>query len=198
VSTPSSAGSAASDRDRFSDHDKTIIEQAQHLAEVTGSAAVRAYFGTTTVSYADAAHAYAEALGRATWVIGELLAIVERLADAGVGVPTDREWDEPLARSQSRSGAQAGVIRCSPAMAPGDVMRTRPCAYEITFTGRAGDTLRAAFDDCTVTLGPGTTTLCAQLPEPAALSGLVQRINGLGLELVDLHLVAPEPGAGSV
>ena len=64
--------------------------------------------------------------------------------------------------------------------------------YEITFTGRAGDTLCAAFDDCTVTLGPGTTTLRAELPDQAALWGLVQRITGLGLEVVGLHLLAPD------
>jgi hypothetical protein len=64
--------------------------------------------------------------------------------------------------------------------------------YEITFTGRAGHVLRAAFDDCTVIVGPGTTTLRAQLPDQAALWGLVQRIISLGLEVVDLHLVAPE------
>jgi hypothetical protein len=196
VSTPSSAGSSARDRDQLSDDDKSILGQARQLAGVSGPAAVRAYFGTTVVSNADAAYAYAEALGRATWVIAKLLAIIERLAGAGVTV--DNDWDELLARSQSGSGAQARVIRASPAMAPRGVMRTRPCAYEITFTGRAGDTLRAAFDDCTVTLGPDTTTLCAQLPEPAALWGLVERITDLGLELVDLHLVAPEPGAGSV
>jgi hypothetical protein len=67
----------------------------------------------------------------------------------------------------------------------------RPRIYEITFIGRAGDTLRAAFDDCTVTLGSSTTTLRAQLPDQAALAGLLQRIIGLGLELVDLHLVIP-------
>ena len=71
--------------------------------------------------------------------------------------------------------------------------RARPArTYEITFAGRAGDTLRAAFDDCTVTLGPGTTTLRAELPDQAALWGLVQRITGLGLELVYLRLLAPE------
>jgi hypothetical protein len=67
-----------------------------------------------------------------------------------------------------------------------------PRTYEITFTGRAGDTLRTAFDDCMVTLGPGTTTLRAQLPDQAALWALVQRITALGLELVDLHLLAPD------
>ena len=53
--------------------------------------------------------------------------------------------------------------------------------YEITFTGQAGSTLRAEFDDCQVTVGPGTTTLRAELPDQAALSGLVLRITGLGL-----------------
>lgn len=67
----------------------------------------------------------------------------------------------------------------------------RPEMYEITFTGRADNTLRAQFDDCNVTTGPDTTTLRAELSDPAALSGLVQRIAGLGLEVIDLHRVTP-------
>ncbi len=65
--------------------------------------------------------------------------------------------------------------------------------YEITFTGQAGSTLRAEFDDCEVTVGPGITTLRAELPDQAALSGLVLRITGLGLRVIDMHLVAPPP-----
>lgn len=69
--------------------------------------------------------------------------------------------------------------------------------YEITFTGQAGTTLRAEFDDCQVTVGPDTTTLRADLPDQVALCGLVQRITGLGLDIVHLHLItpasAPEP-----
>ena len=65
--------------------------------------------------------------------------------------------------------------------------------YEITFTGRAGSTLRAEFDDCEVTVGPGITILRADLPDQAALSGLVLRITGLGLKVIDMHLVAPPP-----
>jgi hypothetical protein len=63
--------------------------------------------------------------------------------------------------------------------------------YEITFAGRAGHTLRAEFDDCEVIAGPGTTTLRAELPDQAALAGLIVRITGLGLALIDMHLVAP-------
>ena len=70
----------------------------------------------------------------------------------------------------------------------------RQQTYEITFTGEAGTTLRAEFDDCEVTVGPGTTTLRAELPDQGALSGLVQRITGLGLEVIHMHLVAPPPG----
>ena len=66
--------------------------------------------------------------------------------------------------------------------------------YEVTFLGRAGTTLRAEFDDCEVTVGPGTTTLRAELPDRAALSGLIERINGLGLDVIDVSLVAPPPG----
>jgi hypothetical protein len=74
------------------------------------------------------------------------------------------------------------------------VTLVRPQIYEITFTGQAGTALRAEFDDCEVTVGPGTTTLRAELPDQGALSGLVQRITGLGLEVIHMHLVAPPPG----
>ena len=66
----------------------------------------------------------------------------------------------------------------------------RSQTYEITFSGQAGATLRAEFDDCEVTIGPGTTTLRAELPDQAALTGLVQRITGLNLEIIVVRLVA--------
>jgi hypothetical protein len=71
----------------------------------------------------------------------------------------------------------------------------RPQTYEITFAGQAGSTLRAEFDDCEVTVGPDTTTLRAELPDQPALSGLVMRITGLGLEVIDMHVVT-SPGEG--
>ncbi len=65
--------------------------------------------------------------------------------------------------------------------------------FEITFLGEAGTTLSAEFDDSEVTLGPGTTTLRAELPDRGALSGLMERINSLGLDVIDVSLVAPPP-----
>jgi hypothetical protein len=69
----------------------------------------------------------------------------------------------------------------------------RAQTYEITFTGQAGSTLRAEFDDCEVTVGPGTTTLRVELADQAALSRLMQRITGLGLQVVHVRLVALPP-----
>ncbi|HEY7015425.1 MAG TPA: hypothetical protein VH480_21855 [Streptosporangiaceae bacterium] len=66
--------------------------------------------------------------------------------------------------------------------------------YEITFTGQAGSAIQAEFEDCEVTLGPGTTTLRAHLPDQAALTGLMERITSLGLEVIHMYVVAPPSG----
>ena len=56
--------------------------------------------------------------------------------------------------------------------------------YELTFTGRAGSTARAEFEDCEVIVGPQTTTLRAELPDQSALAGLIERLLALHCELV--------------
>ena len=63
--------------------------------------------------------------------------------------------------------------------------------YEITFTGQAGPAVGAEFDDCEVILGAGTTTLRADLPDQCALSGLIQRVLSLRLEITQVYLVTP-------
>jgi hypothetical protein len=63
--------------------------------------------------------------------------------------------------------------------------------YEITFAGEAGTALRAEFDDCEVSVGPGTTTLHLELADQGALHGVIQRIADCGLELIDVSVVAP-------
>jgi hypothetical protein len=70
----------------------------------------------------------------------------------------------------------------------------RPASiYEITFAGEAGNTLRAAFDDCKIITGSGLTTLRAELPDQAAFYGLMERIRDFGLEVIELHRVADPP-----
>jgi hypothetical protein len=66
--------------------------------------------------------------------------------------------------------------------------------YEITFAGQAGTALCAEFDDCDVSVGSGTTTLRAEIPDQGALQGLLQRITSLGLDLLDVSLTAPGGG----
>ena len=76
-----------------------------------------------------------------------------------------------------------------------DATPVQSCTYEITFAGEAGDGLRAEFDDCEITTGRDSTTLRADLPDQAALAGLVLRITSLRLKVTHLCLVAPPPGS---
>lgn len=62
--------------------------------------------------------------------------------------------------------------------------------YEITFAGQAGSVLRAEFDDCEVSIGMDLTTLRVELPDQAALWGVLERMMEFGLQLVELRLVA--------
>jgi hypothetical protein len=67
----------------------------------------------------------------------------------------------------------------------------QPRTFEITFTGQAGPVVRAEFDDCEVNVGPDRTTLRAEQLDQGALHGLLQRITGLGLELIEVRVAPP-------
>jgi hypothetical protein len=66
--------------------------------------------------------------------------------------------------------------------------------YELSFKGAASDTLASAFEGCEVTTDRGVTTVRSGVPDQAALQGLIARINALGLELLDVHLIAESRG----
>jgi len=87
--------------------------------------------------------------------------------------------------------AKDACITCNQRTARHNPVRSQ--TYEITFLGQAGSTLSAEFDDCEITVGPGTTTLRADLPDQGALSGLMARISSLGLKVIDVSLVALPP-----
>jgi hypothetical protein len=72
-----------------------------------------------------------------------------------------------------------------------DMTPMQSYTYEITFAGQAGDGLCAEFDDCEIIVGRSSTTLRADLPDQAALAGLVLRITSLRLKVTHLRLVAP-------
>jgi hypothetical protein len=62
--------------------------------------------------------------------------------------------------------------------------------YELSFKGAASDPICSAFSDFEVLRGHGSTTLRGALPDQAALHGAIARIQDLGLELLDVRLVA--------
>lgn len=68
--------------------------------------------------------------------------------------------------------------------------------YEVSFRGAASETLAGAFVDCEVSVEHDVTTLRTAVPDQAALQGLIARIHGLGLELLDVHRVPGPEGAG--
>jgi hypothetical protein len=51
--------------------------------------------------------------------------------------------------------------------------------------------LHAEFEDCEITVDGDSTTLRADLPDQAALGGLLQRVIGLRLEVVHVLRVQP-------
>ncbi len=65
--------------------------------------------------------------------------------------------------------------------------------YELSFKGAASDTLAGAFEGCGVTTTHGITIVRSEAVDQAALQGLISRIHALGLDLLDLRVVA-EPG----
>ena len=66
----------------------------------------------------------------------------------------------------------------------------KPTTYEITVRGRLGAALHAAFDGLTASASEADTVLRGELPDQAALYAVLDRIESLGLELLDIRRVA--------
>ncbi|HEU4997657.1 MAG TPA: hypothetical protein VFT68_01830 [Lapillicoccus sp.] len=60
--------------------------------------------------------------------------------------------------------------------------------YEVRVVGQVGAAAREAFADVAVEVEPSETVLSGELDQ-AALHGLLERIQALGLELVDIRRV---------
>ena len=65
----------------------------------------------------------------------------------------------------------------------------KPTKYEITVHGRVGPALSEAFDGLTVSVEPTDTVISGQIADQAALHGVLERIESLGLELIDVRRV---------
>ena len=64
--------------------------------------------------------------------------------------------------------------------------------YEITVRGRLSDSLIGAFDGLTASPTAGGTVLSGGVSDQAALFGVLERIDALGLELIAVRSV-PAP-----
>jgi hypothetical protein len=63
----------------------------------------------------------------------------------------------------------------------------KPTHYEITVRGHLSETLMAAFAGLEATPSPGLTVLRGEIADQAALFGVLERVESLGLELVDVR-----------
>ena len=65
--------------------------------------------------------------------------------------------------------------------------------YEIRVRGRLSDSLVAAFEGMPASVEPVETVLHGPVEDQAALYGLLDRIQGLGLELVEVRRLPAPP-----
>jgi hypothetical protein len=63
----------------------------------------------------------------------------------------------------------------------------RAARYEIRIRGLLGETLLTAFPDLHAEARAGATVLTGELPDRAALHGVLAQIEALGLELLEIH-----------
>ena len=65
--------------------------------------------------------------------------------------------------------------------------------YEIRIKGRLSDSLLAAFEGLTATVEPVETLLYGPVEDQSTLHGLLDRIQSLGLELVEIRRLPTAP-----
>jgi len=67
----------------------------------------------------------------------------------------------------------------------------RSTRYEITVRGRLSATLALAFDGLTTAPSGADTVIRGDIADQAALYGVLDRVESLGLELLDVRRTAP-------
>ena len=120
---------------------------------------------------------------------------LSRLARTGPGCRTSTRALQPAG-----AGVAAQVPIALPLSPRSRPPPTRKSAYisgpALRWSVNGQVAVRAEFDDCEVSVGPGTTTMHAEMLDQGALQGVLQRIAGLGLELIEVRVAAPPPSGG--
>jgi hypothetical protein len=68
-----------------------------------------------------------------------------------------------------------------------------PAAYRIRVKGRLSDSLCCALEDFTASVAPAETVMRAEMRDQSELQGLLERIQSLGLELIEVRRLGGEP-----
>jgi hypothetical protein len=64
-----------------------------------------------------------------------------------------------------------------------------PAGYEIRIKGRLSDSLCGAFEEFTSAVKPAETVMRGELRDQSELHGLLDRIQSLGLELIEVRRI---------
>ena len=67
--------------------------------------------------------------------------------------------------------------------------------YEFHVRGELSDLILADFGDLRATKRQGETILTGSVPDQAALFGVLDRIESLGIQLIEVRRARPNPGA---
>jgi len=62
-----------------------------------------------------------------------------------------------------------------------------PTGYEIRVKGRLSDAVTNSFEDFTASMKPAETTLRGEVRDQSELHGLLERLQSLGLELIEVR-----------
>ena len=71
-------------------------------------------------------------------------------------------------------------------------------AYQIRIAGQLGTGWADWFEDLTITLDGADTLITGLVADQAALHGLLKRVRDLGMPLLSVGPVEPEPRAGGI
>ena len=64
--------------------------------------------------------------------------------------------------------------------------------YELAVRGEPGPVTRAAFPEFELRCEEGMTVFQGEFVDQAALHGIIERVNSLGLDLVDVRLIVDD------
>ena len=67
-----------------------------------------------------------------------------------------------------------------------------PVGYEIRIKGRLSDSVTGAFEDFTAAVKPAETVMRGEIRDQSELHGLLDRIQSLGLELIEVRRLPEE------